>query len=231
MINQSPILVTGIPRSGTSIIAAIINQCGVFLGSITKRSMFENVGIKEEIVHPYFVNMKMDPRGQFPLPDTKSLSIPMNWADKVSGMIIEQGYKRGDWMYKSTSMGLIWPVWHYAFPDAKWIIVRRKPSDIVQSCMKTGYMDAYEDENVRDATNVASIQEGWLWWIREYEKRFTEMMMEGVNCKVIWPERMVDGDYQQLHEVLDWLGLRWKEELLNFINPLLWKSRQRKKGG
>jgi hypothetical protein len=88
-------------------------------------------------------------------------------------------------------------------------------------------MNAFSDEGVREMVNVADEREGWLWWIHQHEQRFVEMIEAGVNCKQIWPERMVTGDYQQLYEVLDWVGLSWRSEILNFIDPLLWKSRQK----
>ncbi len=68
-------------------------------------------------------------------------------------------------------------------------------------------------------------EKGWIEWVRQYEQRFVEMITEGLNCKIIWPERMVYGDYQQLYELCEWLGLPWKSEALNFIDPLLWGSR------
>ncbi len=218
MTIQPPILITGIPRSGTSIVAATIGQCGVFIGEIFKRSMYENCGIKDRIVKPYFERIGKDPNGQFPLPETKDLSIPVDWKKKVEGIILKQGYDKSvPWMFKSTTMGLIWPVWYNAFPNAKWIIVRRRTGDVIQSCLKTGYMSAFSDE------------QGWLEWVHEYEKRFVEMIEAGVNCKVIWPERMVMRDYEQMKETLEWLGLQWTDELKNFIDPLLWTSRKKER--
>ncbi len=228
MIQQPPIFVTGCPRSGTSIIAATVNRCGAFIGGISKRSMYENIRISDELVKPYLDRMGVDKKEQYPLPDLSSISIPTDWKRKVEQIILDEGYKSGIWMYKGTAMCLMWPVWHYAFPNAKWIIVRRRTPDIVQSCLKTGYMNAFSDEEVRGKVNVSSEAEGWKWWIRQHEQRFVEMITEGLNCKVIWPERMVSGDYQQLHEVLDWVGLEWKSDLLNFIDPLLWNSPQKK---
>ena len=70
-------------------------------------------------------------------------------------------------------------------------------------------MTAYEDA------------EGWVSWVRQYEQKFVEMIEAGLNCKVIWPERLVDGDYQQLREVIEWLGLTWKQSIIEYINPLL----------
>jgi hypothetical protein len=229
-MKDSPILITGCPRSGTSIIAAAINKSGAFVGGISKRGMFENSRIRDEVVKPYFDRMGADCKEQYPLPDLSTISIPMDWKHKVEEIMLEEGCK-DNWMYKGTGMCLIWPVWHYAFPNAKWIIVRRRTPDIIQSCLKTGYMNAFSDEDVQKKVGVTSEAEGWKWWVRQHEQRFVEMIIEGLNCKIIWPERMVNGDYEQLHEVLDWVGLPWKSELLSFIDPLLWNSPQKQKKG
>jgi hypothetical protein len=121
----------------------------------------------------------------------------------------------------------MWPAWHYAFPNAKWVLVRRRTGDIIQSCEKTAYMRAFKNAANREAVGTQTEDEGWRWWVHENEKRFVEMMNEGVNVKVIWPERMVHGDYQQLYDTLDWLGLKWTSDILNFIDPLLWSSRKK----
>jgi hypothetical protein len=217
MVETSPILITGCPRSGTSIVAVAINKCGAFLGETSKRDMFENSCIKRTVVKPYFERNGYDPSGQFPLPNTGEISIPMDWKQKVEQVIVTEEYINGPWMYKGTGMCLIWPVWNYAYPNAKWIIVRRKTSDIVYSCLRTGYMNAYNDEK------------GWKEWVHLYEKKFVEMIEAGLNCKQIWPERMVNGNYEQLKEVLDWIGLPWKKEIVDSIDPLLWGSRQKER--
>jgi len=60
---------------------------------------------------------------------------------------------------------------------------------------------------------------------------FGEDMTRGVS----WFHRKLEdikakfeetGDYKQLYETLDWVGLSWKSEILNFIDPLLWGSRK-----
>lgn len=202
MSNQAPILITGVPRSGTSMIAATINICGAFGGEMSKRGRYSNDYIREEIVKPY---LKYGERCKF------------SRLDITDGLLTE-GYKDGAWMYKDSNLPYCYQLWNKEFPNAKWVIVRRKPVDIIQSCMKTKYMTAY------------STEEGWLSMIHDYEKKFVEMIQEGLNCKVIWPERMVQGDYQQIYELCDWLGLPWKKEALQFINSLLWgnKLKERK---
>ena len=213
---EHPILITGASRSGASMISAALNACGAFGGDMSKRGMYSNDRIREEIVKEYFDWMQVDPEGQFPLPLTKDLFIPMDWKSKIMGILESQGYTDGPWMYKDSRSCLTWPLWNHSFPDAKWVIVRRRTGDIVESCMKTGYMSGY------------STKEGWIQWVREHENRFIEMMTEGLNCKIIWPERMVHGDYKQLYELCEWLGLPWNKEALTFIEPLLWGGKQKK---
>lgn len=231
MIEQDPILVTGAARSGSGIIAGAFVKCGAFGGIMTnKRGLYENDKVRDLLVKPYLQDTGVDPLGQFPLPDTNSMLIPRHWRSQVQEIMEEEGYTGGPWMYKDSRIGLMWPIWHYAFPNAKWILVRRRTGDIVDSCKKTAYMAAYKNQANLEAINVTTEDEGWKWWIHEQEKRWVEMMNEGVNVKVIWPERMVDGDYRQFHETLEWAGLKWNPNIYNFVDTLLWTSRK-KKGG
>jgi hypothetical protein len=206
MSEQAPILITGIPRSGTTMIAATINACGAFAGEMSKRGMYSNDRIREELVKIYLemIRINLD-------------YIPINWKISVEYIMEQQGYKEGPWMYKDSNLSKMWKVWNKFYPDAKWIIVRRRTGDIIQSCMKTGYMTEH------------STEKGWLQMVHEYEARFVEMITEGLNCKIIWPERMIDGDLKQLYEVIEWLGLTWNKEALKFIDPLLWGKKERSK--
>ena len=56
------------------------------------------------------------------------------------------------------------------------------------------------------------------------------MIEAGVNCRIIWPERMVSGDYQQIYETLEWLGLQWSTKIVEIIDPMLIKSRRKENG-
>jgi len=40
---------------------------------------------------------------------------------------------------------------------------------------------------------------------------------------------MVDGNFEQMQETIEWLGLTWEDEKVkDFISPKLWKSRIKK---
>jgi hypothetical protein len=214
-------------------VAGAIHLCGAFGGNMrgpnsnNAKGMFENSQIVQGMVKPYLRSIGMDPLGQFPLPDVRAIPIPNDWRVRVQTSMKGEGYATGPWFYKGAKMCLLWPIWGHAFPDAKWIIVRRKTEDIVNSCMKTGFMQAFRRPQCREAVKANTEAEGWLWWVEQHEKRFNEMIMAGMNIKVVWPERMVQGDYKQMMETVEWLGLKWNSELLSFIDPKLWKARRK----
>ena len=230
---QAPILITGCARSGTSMIAGAVNMCGAFGGRMVgpnrynEKGMFENHRIREEITKPYLRGLGVDPLGQWPLPDVKRLVIPNDWRQRVERVFLEEGYNNGPVMYKGAKSCLFWPVWHYAFPNARWIIVRRHKADIIASCMKTGFMRAFRDRQVQRKVGAADERAGWAWWVEAHLARFREMQDAGLNIKVVWPERMIQGDYQQLYETIEWLGLPWNSDVLGFVDPKLWKARRK----
>ncbi len=215
---NSPVFVTGVERSGMPIIAKIISITGGFTGSCT--DMIENIQIRR-LVDNYYTDLGINPKGQYPIPDSKKLFIPTNWKESVLKIVQSEGYKNQVWMYQSPRITQLWPIWHYAFPDAKWIIVRRKPTDIINSCLKTGFMTAFASGEYQKQVGAMTESDGWKWFIHEHEKRFVEMIESGVNCKVVWPERMKSGNYQQIFEMLEWIGLSWNENIVTKVSPLL----------
>jgi len=224
--SYNPIFVTGIERSGTSIVARILRSCGAHVGKVSPR--YENTRIRE-YVDSYYQSIlgPSEHEWQWPLPDIEKLHIPINWKSDMQTMLAKEDIINGQpWLYKSARLCQIWPVWHYAFPNARWIIVRRRTGDIVQSCVKTTYMSAFKDPEVRQAVGVENERDGWLWWVHQHEKRFVEMIEQGLNCKVIWPERMMSGDYEQVYEMLDWVGLPWRSDVLAMVDNLFDKSRK-----
>jgi len=216
-----PIIITGAARSGTSMIAEIINTCGAFGGDTggkhrnNKHGMFENLQVRKLLEKPYLSKIGADPKAQYPLPATSSLWIPRDWRCTVHDIMLDEGYPgSGPWFVKSPKICLIWPVWAYAFPQAKWIIVRRRDEDIIKSCIHTGFMNYYQDES------------GWQNWLNTHKQKFWEMIEAELNIRMIWPEKLVYGDYGGIMETIDWLGLNWAgSKVHDCIEPKLWKAR------
>ena len=227
-----PILITGCPRSGTSMTAGIIEKCGAF-GGVTappndnnKRGMYENLDIRNGLVKPYLSSIGADKFCQNPLPDIDVVMHSMEvrkdlvnkWRMKVFGVMLDHNYtQEGRWYYKDPKACLFWPLWAAAFPKADWVIVRRNTKDIVKSCLRTSFMRAFRHES------------GWLGWVDVHKERFLEMQQADLNVYYIWPQDWIDGDYSHIQRLIGELGLTWKEqEVREFVSPSLWKGQ---KGG
>ena len=215
-----PILITGCARSGTSIVGGIVNYCGAFGGAMTgktphnRRGQFENNFIRNQIVKPHLRKYGYDPLGQKPLPDIEKLPIDMNWKTRVINVMKDQGYKSGPWFYKGAKMCLFWPQWHFAFPTARWIFVRRENRDIINSCLKTGFMSKYKKA------------EGWQKWIDVHMERLEEMKDAGMDVVEVWPSKIISGNYGEIKNAIHHVGLRWNRDVVHdFIDPRLWHGK------
>lgn len=215
--SETPTLITGCARSGTSLIAGIVHLCGAFggdlLGPITwnQKGMFENLYIRENMVKPYLGAIMADPKGQRPLPIAETVPVIQDWDEFFLKVMVEQGYKEGPIFYKGAKMCLMWPVWKAAFPNAKWIIVRRDNKGIIKSCLRTPFMNAYNNE------------EGWQEWINHHILCWDEMHNAELDILEVWTPPLIDGDLSGAKEMIQWLGLEWDEEKVDeFVTPEIW---------
>jgi hypothetical protein len=219
---DSPILITGAERSGSTFVARILDMCGVWSGAVN--NMFENT-----MIHSLHYEMLRNREELFP--KTDKITIPYSWKELILMQIEQEGWdKERPWMVKGSILVQYWPVWHYAFPDAKWIIVRRRTGDVIQSCIKTGFMRTFKkDENLKKL-DLETERDGWLWWVHQYENKFVEMIKEGLNCRIVWPDRLAEPVeaykcMKQMYETVDWLGLKWDDEIPDVILPLFKRDR------
>jgi hypothetical protein len=223
-----PIFVTGAERSGRTIIAKILKLSGAFSG--VTNSMYENIQIKK-LMAEYHKSINADPDCQYPLPQKEDIYPLLNFKESVFEILEIDNYDgKTPWMYKSSNLCQLWQLWNQAYPNAKWIIVRRKPSDIAYSCLRTTYMCGFSSVDRQKEIGVVNETAAWLWWVKQHERMFQEMVVAGLNIKVIWPEDLVDGNYESIKEILDWAGLPFDEEMIRKeIDPMLWKSRINRK--
>lgn len=229
---NSPILITGCARSGTSFTAGIFHICGAWGGKFVsagfnnQKGFFENAAIRNKICKPFLESIGADPKGQYPLPEIniiKDYVVNSQFADiwryKILGVLNEQKYNPNNspWFYKGAKMCLMWPIWNAAFPDAKWIIVRRDKEDIISSCLKTGFMSAYKDK------------QGWEGWVDYHLTRFEEIKKSCKNVYEVYPQEMIEGNFTNIKKIIECFNLIWKEkEVIEFITPALWSEVIRK---
>lgn len=211
------VLVTGCPRSGTSLTAGILARLGAFCGDVcgptkaNRKGQFEHKRMKNIITKPYLRSIGADPLGQNPLPEYP-LDIPNdNPFSNIPRVLEEDGWE-GDrvGMNKEAKLSLLWPVVQDALPKAKWLIVRRDRDEIIQSCFRTSFM--YKRRTRQD----------WMDWVLFHEERFKEIL-RNCDAREIWPCKILNGNFSELLDVCDWLGLPFQEDVVvDFCDLKLW---------
>lgn len=223
-IARRPILVTGLPRSGTSLVAGSLQQCGAFLGHTVAGSeenpkgFFENTVLRQEVVKRILNLMGCDPLGVQSLPPLQPvIDLPAveNFAEDVVTLLADEGYSGQEpWLFKDAKLSLIWPIWSKAFPQARWVIVRRRHQDVIRSCLGAHFM-------VQHSSDPAF----WQRFIEAYERRLEVLCLSGVWYREITPAELVAGDLGPLQELAGELGLKWRpEQVARFISPEHWHA-------
>ena len=207
---KDPLIITGVPRSRTSLIMQLLQISGLFLGKVsgvTKANpippgQLENVEIINKVVKPELRAHGYDPKGQYPVPPIDFCDLNPQKRQQVLSIMKSQGLKENmDWGVKLCKSVWNWQSWHHAFPDATWIIVRRRDEDIIKSCMspKAAFMDKYNTPN------------GWQWWINEHYERF-ELIKRDCIAYELDTDAVVNKDFTQLKAIIEAIGLKWKPD-------------------
>lgn len=219
-----PILITSIPRSGSSMVAGVLSLCGIDAGQTVNQDkpytahLYENQRIRGLVSFAFKENLA-DPQAQFPLP-SKHFLLPAGFTNRCFSAMVKEGVT-GKWYYKDNRLPLIWQDMHIAFPAAKWILVCRNENSILESCEKTGFMKAFSKTYILQQIGRDNALEGWKWWLQQYQERVLEMQY-GVNIKFVHPEKMMFGDYTEIKSVVEWVGGTWDEQAVKqFIEPKL----------
>jgi hypothetical protein len=217
LINK-PILITGLPRSGTSMVAGCIELCGAFGGDLigknrwNKKGFFENNGIRDPYIKEILKLNGFCERGVKKLPapefDFKDIA---NIYDGVISEITRQGYGgKSNWFFKDPKLCLVWPVWNRAFPDARIVVVRRNKNAVMKSVRGCGFMERHGLSE--------SIIEKW--------HHTHDMILDNIskleNALVVNSDKLVSGDFTHIKNVVNLLGLEYNPEVEKFIDNKLW---------
>lgn len=212
-----PVIITGCARSGTSLVAGIAHACGAWMGKVTgptrwnKKGQFENEAIRDRLTKPYLQSINCDPMGQDVLPDHHiNLSEP-NWRRRVINVIHSEGYTGADvWAFKGAKACMIWPVWHKAFPEARWVIVRRDDDKIIDSCMRTSFM------------RKRKTRESWQEWVDQHKAYFQQLYSSVPYVYEVWSKDLVE-DPLRAKPLVEAVGLHWDhDEVMSFVSKELW---------
>lgn len=195
------LFVTGCARSGTSLTMALLEACGANLG--VTNGLNEIKALRDDTVKPYLKRINADPKGQYPLPDLEDIQPDAKWREKVLSAVGEADAAK---IIKGV---LIWPLFVEHFPEAKWLIVMREREHIARSCMRTSFMTAYGNHTA------------WMQWAQFYHERCAELA-EHVESRTVWPDKVINGDYQHFADAVEWAGFTWNDKALNVIRRDKW---------
>jgi len=218
---ESPIFVLGLPRSGTSLIAGLLTECGAWSGSTVEGSesnpkgFFEHIMLREAVTKLILSKLKVDTLGVKTLPKLDSSYRIPGLAKAIRAILTEDGYDFDrPWLYKDPKLTLLWPIYKNAFPGATWIIVTRDREGFVQSCIRTGFMSQHSSD-----------PQFWENYAVEYESRLESLRATGAKVFEIYSPDVIAGKFDSLKKLIEVLGLGYDEKVVKeFVNPEFWHA-------
>lgn len=205
---KNPIFILGLPRSGTSMIAGSLHLCGAWVGETipgggieNPEGFFENRFLREAVYKKILAGTKADPLGIEPLPDLETLPQVNDLYQTAYDLLNHEGYDfKQPWRFKEPKLCLLWPVYYKAFPNARWIVVRRDEDAVIDSCMRTSFMARHGKDRIF-----------WRQWTKEYLRRLDVLKTTVPYAWEIWSQPLIDGDLTDLRNLVEWLNLDWQE--------------------
>lgn len=193
-----PICITGMHRSGTSMISRLLNLCGIYLGPKNEllppaadnpAGFWENTGFLS-------INDRL-----LELLDARWDLAPAKWLDweqrpeicalrKDAEALISRFNKHELWGWKDPRNSLTLPFWQQLIPDLKVLIVLRNPVEAVQSLQARGF---------------SSLTLGLNLWLTHYRRILDVVPKDG--RVVTHYDAFFRAPRAELRRVLDSLGI------------------------
>jgi len=177
------IIITGCPRSGTTLTSLVFQACGANFGKTN--ALLEDVpfkrSLKKNLSFSGYDFLAQHPIPETPLEPHKPLVFPKE-------------------IVKECKSVFFWEHIHEKFPDAKWVIVRRKQPEIASSCVRTSFMMRHKEHK------------DWFPMIRTYEKHLEDMKAH-VDFHEVWPKEFKNNpEDTSMRDAVEWCGYTWDED-------------------
>lgn len=205
---RRPILVTGMARSGTSLVAGLLALSGAWTGRTlagnehNPKGYFENLALREGVNKRLLQALGCDPLGIARLPDLDALPKTDGLAEPILAALEKQGYDgTRPWLFKDAKTALLWPIWRDNFPAARWVIVRRDEAGVLASCLRTPFMRQHSDDPAF-----------WRAVIASYRERTDSLAASGAEVHEIETDPPADGDMTGMEDLVAALDLHWDAE-------------------
>jgi hypothetical protein len=218
---DAPVLITGLPRSGTSMVTGLLGVCGLWLGHTVPggqeniRGFFENVVLRERVQKEILSQGRFDPLGVRRLPPPAWHPVIKNLRAVVGAALGAQQYDgREIWGFKDAKLTLTWRPWHEHFPGARWVVVRRSSDEVIASCLRTSFMKQHSSDPVF-----------WRQFVADYLERLEALQWAVGWCRSIEAGDVAAGRFDALEQLVGELGLTWRPEAMHaFVAPERWNA-------
>lgn len=240
-----PLILIGMHRSGTSLLAGILEKCGIFMGA---RKDDNNESVFFQRLNEWLLrqaNASWDNPYNFKFVDShfkeyckKVLITHLRGLRRIEYLGLKGFLKYRDirdldfpWGWKDPRNTFTIELWKDIFPEAKVLHVYRNPVDVAVSLRK-------REEKLREGFNadikkwikerllkgktyphwsvrIQDIYEGINLWREYVEKAFSLDKISGRNIFHIEYEAFLEEPERILREILDFAGINFKPETLS----------------
>jgi hypothetical protein len=187
---ERPILVAGLPRSGTSMLMRVLQEQGLWVGETVGRTpenpfgFFENRRIRDVYVKGILRGAEADPAGVTSLPPLEALPPYPALRAQLYRVLKAQGHtEEAVWGFKDPKLTLVWPVFAAAFPAATWVIVTRPLDEVVDSLCRTSFMSRHSVDS-----------DYWRSFAACYQGRLDRLKSAHPKCHLIDAAALRGGD-------------------------------------
>ena len=201
--------ITGMHRSGTSLVARLLHECGIALGperELKKRAAdnldgyFENrsfVRLNDTIINQFGGKWNQPPSFPPGWEFSPEASAFLERAEKLVSQFSHDG-----WGWKDPRSSLTLPFWQRLIPDLKIIVCIRNPIEVARSLF------------VRGDTKSSSQFDLWLTYYRQLLSATSTS-----NRLVTHYESYFEDPRAELRRVLEWLGADVSDETVQRACP------------
>ncbi|HEB28690.1 MAG TPA: hypothetical protein ENI05_13110 [Porticoccus sp.] len=221
--SQKPILITGLPRSGTSMVAGVLSASGAWSGSTVQgneanpKGFFEHIILREKVVKPILEQLKVDPLGVRSVPNLQPDTKIEQLGAMIYNIIKSDNYaEKQPWLFKDAKLTLIWPIFVNAFPKAQWVIVRRPIERVIDSCLKASFMQQHSES-----------RDFWQQVMTAYLKKLEELTKTAKNVICIDTDRIINGNTSITQQLVEQCGLTYDQNIIDsFVDKQHWHHHQ-----
>jgi len=231
---MGPIIVLGMHRSGTTLLAEILADLGVFIGNDTNVHNESKIIFKlnESILrisHAHWDNPQLV---ENLIADETSFGETVGFIGKKVGsyefiyrywgfhnvLLIKFRAKKRLWGWKEPRTTVTFPVWNKNFPDAKYIYIHRNGIDVAQSLLKREISRIGEIHSPIYSLRCLDLQRAFDLW-EEYGAFFHTYrdLIPDDRLMMIAFEELVSSPAEQVTRICEFLHVDICQKTLNSI--------------